>query len=70
MVFHQVMDMYNKILINKQKQAQQPDEETYDKLVCSKHDVSEFDDESNHLIQQQVILHKELTELTNATITF
>ncbi|KAF5295154.1 hypothetical protein FQR65_LT10542 [Abscondita terminalis] len=64
----EAMDIYNKLLVAKQKQN--PQLEPYGKLNSKQSIGAEYEEEANKLIQQQVRLHKELTELTNATMLY
>lgn len=67
-VDNEAMEVYNKLLLAKQKQNPQLD--PFGKLSCKQSLGAEYEEEANKLIQQQVRLHKELTELTNATMLF
>lgn len=67
---NQVMEMYNKIIMNVQKQNTQGDDDGYETHNCSKQILKEYNNEANRLIQQQVLLNNELTELTNSTMQF
>ncbi|KAF5290838.1 hypothetical protein FQA39_LY14600 [Lamprigera yunnana] len=67
-VDNDAIDIYNRMLVAKQKQNPQLD--LFGKLNTKQNIGAEYEEEANKLIQQQVRLHKELTELTNATMLF
>lgn len=53
------MNMYNNILITKQKIA------TEDENKWKKQTLHEYESEVKKIIDQQVVLHRELTELSD-----
>ncbi|XP_018332285.1 transcriptional adapter 3-A isoform X2 [Agrilus planipennis] len=63
----QVLEMYNRILMAKQKQLAANEEESFDKTLYHKHYTKEFENEANNIIKKQVSLIRELTELSNNT---
>lgn len=59
------MNMYNTILITKQKLATEDEEEAYNKVMWTKQTLHDYENEAKRIIDQQIILHRELTELTD-----
>lgn len=62
-VDNQVMNMYNKILITKQKLAAENEQAAHNK--GTKSPLQEYENDAKKIIDEQIELHRELTELTD-----
>lgn len=60
------MQLYNNIFVLKQKEAVLEEDE----LLLTKQTLEENEKEAKKFLEQQAILHKELTELTDLTMLF
>lgn len=60
------MQLYNNIFVLKQKEAVLEEDE----LLLTKQTLEENEKEARKILDQQAILHKELTELTDLTMLF
>jgi hypothetical protein len=61
----QVLEVYNKVLLTKQKQIQQAKDEDFDKATFTKA-LKEYEVQTDALLKQQFKLQKEVSELHEA----
>jgi transcriptional adapter 3 len=64
-VDNQVLEVYNKVLLTKQKQIQQAKDEDFDKATFTKA-LKEYEVQTDALLKQQFKLQKEVSELHEA----
>jgi hypothetical protein len=63
----QVLEVYNKVLLTKQKQIQQAKDEDFDKATFTKA-LKEYEVQTDALLKQQFKLQKEVSELHEAWV--
>ncbi|XP_044764990.1 transcriptional adapter 3 isoform X2 [Coccinella septempunctata] len=66
---NKVMELYNKILLAKQKALQNEDEDV-DKQLVNEQITKDFESEADSLVEQQYILNRELLDLTDASMLY
>lgn len=64
-----VIELYNKILVSKQKVLQNEDEDV-DKQLLNEQITKDFESEADALVEQQYILNRELLDLIDSTMLY
>lgn len=70
LIFLKVLELYNKVLLTKQKQVQEAKEnEDFDKATFT-NVLKEFEGQTDSLLKQQQKLQRELNELNNVWMVY